>query len=1075
MGDQITFPNDQKRLKEPEASRAEKPDHSSLSYLGVAVDTIVKPFVADPETRAEVDRYGEAFLKSAGLFLGGRLGLAGTLTTYGLDQAKPGDTATNQVADFTLGGAKGLAMRGIFRGLGSAEMDFATKGVLLGTSSRVVDAGLTRENYFTQDGKFSLLAGMNRVKETAFNPAAISADIVTFGIAHGALRGTNWATGGALDRSPLLSTVLTGTTFGVSTGAYSEIQRQQASGTFDLSRIIQHGLIQGGLDSIAALPVGFQARAASLQLGDRQTNYSLMLGRATDGTGTRPSISDIRWAEGPEANRLWHQAAKQPGNDAYSLGTLIADLPAENRLNAFKTAVTEFPNQSLAVVVDSIPREHAGELVKAIVEAPKLSDGTKSDLLFQMRFEQYSPQEIAGLVSDSANHPAMLSAVRNWWQYQEHDVSRDLSHTLPPEALGRMIFPDAQHADVASHLAASNPDLLRAVAQRMDVLKEPAVDQLADVTRTWNGTHDFGATLEKALSGSRAADFGVESPTVLGDAIRVIASQVSPAERGSALQQLSRLTTQPYERQDEHTVRMAYKLASAIGEVDPKAFADGFIKPLQAANDAPGQTLEWRRFSGSRLAELQRQTGVQFDIPQLKGLEVQLSQTGSGDQTLTTLTSKLQSAVEQLEPTQAKLVAARVAENKALVETVTADPKFQSLTPDQQTDTILAAVLGRTVQTASVSDGAAKSALAAEAVLRSMGIPAERATRIGAIVNRGHELAYNPSEPASGKLGDPAYREDLAVHFRNPDTLRQAMIVNRALALKQYGEQSAATIDGELNRTTFLIEHEASGLNRNFVPILTTEWPQQFGVVEAPSNFVAQAHTSDGIENGGMFRVLPLMESPNYSISTTMVKPGFDKTFAEDAHLMGLFSAPGENTAQSYRGSLWSGDASSWRDHVSLARDWVTDQSAVEFAGEMNTELTKLGFGAGKQSENAALRDYQQRLARYSTLDQMRQGEAPNSPLLQAHQLIVDAYTKMGDGNPLPDYNEFKTINPRLTAVGVMRRGQTVSFEDATLAQRYGASRPAWLGQGAPDTVLIPKTVTDQAKARNLPIVILDP
>src|SRR5262249_28072992 len=80
------------------------------------------------------------------------------------------------------------------------------------------------------------------------------------GAAHGLLRGANSATLGRIDKSPLLTTILTGTTFGLSSGATSEILRQNATGEqFDLSKIVKRSLIQGALDTAAAAPGGVQA------------------------------------------------------------------------------------------------------------------------------------------------------------------------------------------------------------------------------------------------------------------------------------------------------------------------------------------------------------------------------------------------------------------------------------------------------------------------------------------------------------------------------------------------------------------------------------------------------------------------------------------------------------------------------------------------------------------------------------------------------------------------------------------------------------------------------------------------
>jgi hypothetical protein len=525
-----------------------KAEQKAPSYLGIAVDTVVSPFVSDAETRSEVQHYGTAFLKAAGLFMRGRLGLAGTLTTYALDQAKPTDSIGTQLTDAALGSGKGLAMRGMFHALGSTKLDFASKGMTLGVSSRILEAGLTRQTYMNQDGQFSFVDGMNRVKDTAFHPTALKADVITFGIAHGAFRGMNFASKGALDRSPMLSTMLTGTTFGASTGAYAEIMNQQANGTFDLSKIVKRALIQGGLDTIAAVPGGLQARAASLHLQEQQSWTPRTLANATGRlAGERPTLTEIRFAEPKEAARLWHQAAKTPGQDGYSLGTMIKGLPEQARLGAFERALTEFPSRSLMGVVESIPRAQAKELVTAITRGDKIDAATKADLLYQMRLERFSAKEISELMSTSGNHPSMMQAVRQWWQYQQAGTDgaplrTELSRTLPPETLGQLVFGD-KHAQVGQQLAITSPEVMRSIARSTDLLGSgPAVEQLAAVSKVWASTRDLSATTKAAVENAKYLNLSENAPTTLPEAVRAMAAEASPAQRRNALAELSKPT-----------------------------------------------------------------------------------------------------------------------------------------------------------------------------------------------------------------------------------------------------------------------------------------------------------------------------------------------------------------------------------------------------------------------------------------------------------------------------------------------------------------------------------------------------
>ncbi|HEY9870336.1 MAG TPA: hypothetical protein V6D08_14320, partial [Candidatus Obscuribacterales bacterium] len=95
---------------------------------------------------------------------------------------------------------------------------------------------------------------------------ALLTDVVVFGVAHGIVRGGNSITHGAIDRSPLASTMLTAGSFGLLSGSSAEVHKQLAEGkslsTLDYSKIVKKGLIQGSVDLAAGVPGGMQARAA---------------------------------------------------------------------------------------------------------------------------------------------------------------------------------------------------------------------------------------------------------------------------------------------------------------------------------------------------------------------------------------------------------------------------------------------------------------------------------------------------------------------------------------------------------------------------------------------------------------------------------------------------------------------------------------------------------------------------------------------------------------------------------------------------------------------------------------------
>lgn len=218
------------------------------------------------ERQDDIAHYGAGFLKAAGLFMRGKAGLFGTAAAYVLDQMNPNDAPTTQALDGGLGLTKGLALKGIFHRLGQAEVGIAAKGVGLGVSSRFADLALTRQTYLDAGGNYRLEAGLGHIAVATVSREALLTDVVVFGVAHGIVRGSNSITHGAIDRSPLASTMLTAGSFGLLSGSSAEVHKQLAEGkslsTLDYSKIVKKGLIQGTVDLAAGAPGGMQARAA---------------------------------------------------------------------------------------------------------------------------------------------------------------------------------------------------------------------------------------------------------------------------------------------------------------------------------------------------------------------------------------------------------------------------------------------------------------------------------------------------------------------------------------------------------------------------------------------------------------------------------------------------------------------------------------------------------------------------------------------------------------------------------------------------------------------------------------------
>jgi hypothetical protein len=207
------------------------------------------------ESRATVTHYAGGFLKTAGLFLSGRIGVTSTVGVYSLDQWNPSLSWKEQVADATLGGLKGGGMKAMFHVLGHHSQTAVAKGVMLGIGNSVLDVGLSRNSYKDGFGK-----GLSDTLISAVDPRARAIDGAVFVASEGMFRGANHFSRGAVRESPMLSTMFTGAAFGMSSGGVGEYMRQKQAGEqLDLQKIVQHAAIQGLVDTAAASFGGLQA------------------------------------------------------------------------------------------------------------------------------------------------------------------------------------------------------------------------------------------------------------------------------------------------------------------------------------------------------------------------------------------------------------------------------------------------------------------------------------------------------------------------------------------------------------------------------------------------------------------------------------------------------------------------------------------------------------------------------------------------------------------------------------------------------------------------------------------------
>ncbi|MBX9569313.1 MAG: hypothetical protein K2X77_10490 [Candidatus Obscuribacterales bacterium] len=210
----------------------------------------------------EIKQMGGTFTKMMFLFVQGGVGIAGTVGSYALDQAKPADPLMTQATDATLGAAKGLAMRQLVQVLGQTELPLAVKGVLMGATNRLLDQTLTRETWQDKDGDFAPGKGVSTALLSTFDPKAMLLDAAILSAATALTAGVNAGTNDILKRSPFLQMVAGGYIFGSTAGGLQELGRQQGTGEkIDVSKILLESQKIGLLTGLAATVGGLQADA----------------------------------------------------------------------------------------------------------------------------------------------------------------------------------------------------------------------------------------------------------------------------------------------------------------------------------------------------------------------------------------------------------------------------------------------------------------------------------------------------------------------------------------------------------------------------------------------------------------------------------------------------------------------------------------------------------------------------------------------------------------------------------------------------------------------------------------------
>ncbi len=452
-----------------------------MSYFGTGVLKVSRLFSGNTgeatSTEREIASYTTGFVKTGCLFLKGKYALPLTMLAFAADQARPEDSWKEQIADTALGLAKGGVLKGSFM-LGDIEAksgatrtlksifspgDSVLKGVTLGTWARFTDISLSRDTYRDRTtGQYSGMTGLSNLEKGIFNKEAAAIDLAGFFVLGKVTASPS------LRNNPLLSTMLVGGTFGVTGGALDEMYKQRRNGQdLDWLSILGRSLLRGGLDSVASMGGGFQARRTHLQAqeaalqaerpAERPTEIRLLdvpskpvelvFGKGSPRTGLRAAL------DGPTRTEL----PKTPGTETVPVakevtrpdpvkpGEIAGPIEVVRRLSALDIPIHVQPlnGEPLRLAHEKLPPPTKGEMQVSSLsaEAPAKFD-SPADFLQHVKWkaEPAVVYEVGGVrVAVTETYNAKLAKVR------EYRIELGKNPTEAPADVARRVLKEDAH------------------------------------------------------------------------------------------------------------------------------------------------------------------------------------------------------------------------------------------------------------------------------------------------------------------------------------------------------------------------------------------------------------------------------------------------------------------------------------------------------------------------------------------------------------------------------------------------------------------------------------------------------
>lgn len=249
-----------------EALRGDSTGARKKSYLDAAAESTVQPVFTELFGRKAGETmtgFTKELVKTTPLFMRGKLPIAGMAATFAADEAKVGDSLSQNLLDGGLGVAKSVALRGSFQVAQHYKLTPSMTGISLGVMGRFSDTALSSSTWLDANGQFNANAGLRESFKLSIRPEMLAMDAASFGAAD-VLWGRLYSrTRGAAYYNPVVTHTLSGLTMGATNGGGMELYRQVQTGKIDPLTFLEKTTGGALVNGLAGAMGGYQSRYAA--------------------------------------------------------------------------------------------------------------------------------------------------------------------------------------------------------------------------------------------------------------------------------------------------------------------------------------------------------------------------------------------------------------------------------------------------------------------------------------------------------------------------------------------------------------------------------------------------------------------------------------------------------------------------------------------------------------------------------------------------------------------------------------------------------------------------------------------